>query len=270
MSKTMKTTLVGSSVLVLAVFLAGFTGGNLESPMQIPMPDMSMAPTVASSPPMAQRESTHNLNGAAQRIMLSERADSIQKNLKPGGLLNLVTAPGYRRAAEFTFRVTDCAKSEDALEVKLEEIKGEILEMVMQGTEGSRRCTISLTVPSDEFRDFVVYVREIGEMQAERITATRLRPGYGRGGDPSGVDPRELSLVTISMADEKVAPEIIESRGVLSKSFDRSTAHLLQGFAVIVEVIGYALPFAVVLTLVFLPIFLATRWRRAQIVRIED
>ena len=77
-------------------------------------------------------------------------------------------------------------------------------------------------------------------------------------------DPRELSLVTLRMADEKVAPEVLESRGVLAASFDKSASHLLQGVAVIVEGVGYVLPFAIVLAFIFVPVFLAVRWRRMR------
>ena len=59
----------------------------------------------------------------------------------------------------------DCTKAEDALETKLQDIRGEILEMLMEGTEGSRTCTLSVVIPADKFRVFIADLRGMGKIQ---------------------------------------------------------------------------------------------------------
>lgn len=179
------------------------------------------------------------------------------------GLLSRTAGPEYRRAAEIALRVEDCTLAEDALEAKLEKMKGEIVEMVMEGTEGSRTCALSALIPSDQFRSFVADLRQMGRVQSERITASKLRSGDRRGseGEP---DDRELSLVSIRMADEKVAPAVLESRGLLASSFDRSASHFLNGMAVLVEGLGVLLPWLLVLGAFLMPGVVISRFRRAR------
>jgi hypothetical protein len=181
------------------------------------------------------------------------------------GLLAMTSAPGYRRAGDLSLRVVDCTKAEDELEAKLQKIKGEILDMIMEGTSGSRTCTLSVIIPADQFRDFINGLRGMGQVQSERITASKLRPGQAESGaagaDP---DPRELSLVSIRMADEKVAQSVLESRSILASSFDRSASHLMKGLAVIVELVGLALPFVLVFMGLALPVLVSLKLRRSR------
>lgn len=181
------------------------------------------------------------------------------------GMLALTNSPSYKRAGDLTLRVADCTKAEDELEAKLVSIKGEILDMVMEGTEGSRSCTLSAIIPADQFRAFIVDLRKMGRVQSERITASKLRPGQGEGtAVGGGPDPRELSLVSIRMADEKVAQNVLESRGVLAASFDRSASHFMKGLAVIVELFGLALPFLLALSALAIPALVVLKLRRAR------
>lgn len=180
-----------------------------------------------------------------------------------GALLSITNSPAYRRAAEFSLRVADCTKAEDDLESKLQAIKGEILEMLMEGTEGSRTCTLSILIPSDQFRGFITELRKMGKVQSERITASKLKPGDEKAGPAAGEpDPKELSLVSIRMADEKISPAVLESRGILAASFSESASHFMKGLAVLVELLGYALPFVLAFLLIALPFALALRLRR--------
>ena len=179
------------------------------------------------------------------------------------GLLAMTSAPAYRRAADFSLRVADCTQAEDDLESKLREIKGEILEMLMEGTEGSRTCTLSILIPSDQFRGFITELRKMGKVQSERITASKLKPADEKAGAAAGEpDPKELSLVSIRMADEKIAPAVLESRGVLAASFNESASHFMKGLAVLVELLGYVLPFVLAFGVVALPFALVLRLRR--------
>jgi hypothetical protein len=137
--------------------------------------------------------------------------------------------------------------------------------MVMEGTEGSRTCTLSAVIPAEQFRAFIVDLRKMGKVQSERITASKLRPGQAEdsaaGGGP---DPRELSLVSVRMADEKVAQTVLESRGILATSFDRSASHFMKGLAVIVELFGLALPFLLALAALAVPALLVLKLRRPR------
>jgi len=199
----------------------------------------------------------------------SMRADAFSA-LKAGhpasaGLLALTSAAGYRRAADLSLRVDDCTKAEDLLETKLQEIRGEIVEMLMEGTAGARTCTLSVVIPSDKFRAFIEDLRGMGKIQSERITASKLKPGQdGAAGGVEGLDPRELSLVSLRMADEKVAQNVLESRGILAASFDRSSSHFLKGLAVLVEAFGLVLPFLLAFAVVAVPFLVALRLRRVR------
>lgn len=239
------------SALVGAVFMAGFVRGE-PSPQGARAKQYACAPEPRMDPPA--------------KVAWSVAEASPPPASKPGGLLALTSSPNYRRAADLALKVEDCTKAEDALEARLEAIKGEILDMVMEGTEGSRTCTLSALIPADKFREFIVDLRKMGKVQSERITASRLKPGGEKAGagDPDAADPRELSLVSIRMADEKVAQSVLESRGLLASSFDRSASHFMNGLAVLVEALGYVLPFFMVLAALIVPIGVAVKLRRAR------
>jgi hypothetical protein len=181
------------------------------------------------------------------------------------GLLAMTSTPGYKRAGDLSLRVEDCTKAEDALESRLTAIKGEIVDMVMEGTEGSRTCMLTAIIPADQFRAFISDLRKMGKVQSERITASKLRPGQVEGAEVvGGPDPRELSLVSVRMADEKVAQNVLESRGILSTSFDRSASHFLKGMAVMVELVGMLLPFLIAFVAVAAPVVVVLKLRRPR------
>jgi hypothetical protein len=178
-------------------------------------------------------------------------------------LLARVDSPEYRRSADLSLKVADCVKAEDELEAKLEKIRGEIVEMAMEGTEGARRCTLRVLVPSPSFRGFVSELRGMGKVQSEKIQASKIRGG---GAPAVGeIDARELCLVAVRMADERVAQSVLEGKGNLASSFDRSASHLLNGVSVLVEGLGYVLPFGLAGAALLLPALLARRLRRARL-----
>lgn len=228
--------------IVLLIFSAGFFHAE-KAPEARPA---EMRPPSAS--PVAFRE--------------APKADRLEVQQ---GLLGMIQSPAYKRAGDLSLRVADCTKAEDDLEAKLTAIKGEIVDMLMEGTEGSRTCTLSAVIPADQFRGFIADLRKMGKVQSERITASKLRPGQAdKAVAAEGPDPRELSLVSIRMADEKVAQTVLESRGVLASSFDRSASHFMKGLAVIVELVGLALPFALAFVGLAVPVLVARRLRRAR------
>jgi hypothetical protein len=235
--------------VVALVFLAGFFHAD-KAPMACGEPAVARcpAPTVSPAPCEPQKP-----------------ADALAPRVGVKGLLGMTQSPAYKRAGDLSLRVADCTKAEDDLESKLTAIKGEIVDMVMEGTEGSRTCTLSAVIPADQFRAFITDLRKMGKVQSERITASKLRPGQAdRAVAAEAPDPRELSLVAIRMADEKVAQTVLESRGVLATSFDRSASHFMKGLAVLVELAGLALPFVLAFLGLAAPVLVAKRLRRAR------
>src|SRR5882672_1919930 len=217
--------------LVALIFIAGFFHSEAKSPV-------AGGPAFCEAPPPSPKRA--RLNGAieAETRDVFKAAYAAAPEAPAGGLLALTGAPGYRRAGELSLRVNDCTKAEDDLEGKLEKIHGEIVDMLMEGTEGSRTCSLSVLIPSNEFRSFITQLRGMGKVQSERITASKLKPGQAEATQTAGApDPRELSLVSIRMADEKVAQNVLESRGILASSFDRGASHFMKGAAVMVELL---------------------------------
>ena len=239
---------VAASGLILAVFGAGFVRGSPVALDYRPQP--CAPPRVAMEAPADHRDSA--------------RGKVAWSTAQQAGLLALTSSPNYKRAADFSLKVEDCTKAEDLLESKLEAIKGEILDMLMEGTEGSRTCTLTVLIPADTFRGFIADLRKMGKVQAEKITASKLKPGEARGETKESPDPRELSLVSIRMADEKVAQTVLESRGLLASSFDRSASHFMDGLSVLVEALGYFLPYFIVLAALLVPVAVIRRSRRAN------
>jgi len=243
MKNLMQVSLIGGGLVALILILGFLPAGA---------PRLAAEPSALAPRPVdAVENEVHAYKAASQA---------------PKGLLALTNAPGYKRAGDLSLRVQDCTKAEDALETKLQDIHGEILEMLMEGTEGSRTCTLSVVIPADKFRGFIADLRGMGKIQSERITASKLRPGQGgaeavKEADP---DPRELSLVSIRMADEKVAQTVLESRGVLASSFDRGASHFMKGLAVLVEFLGLVLPFVLAFLGVAAPFAIGMRIRRAK------
>lgn len=239
---------------------AAILGGALTALILILGFFQSDAPRAAAREPM--KAETPSFRAAAPSPL--DLAENYAAPQAPKGLLALTNAPGYHRAGDLSLRVQDCTKAEDALETKLQEIRGEILEMLMEGTEGSRTCTLSVVIPADKFRGFIADLRGMGKIQSERITASKLKPGQGGGRENTDPDPRELSLVSIRMADEKVAQSVLESRGVLASSFDRGASHFMKGLAVLVEFLGLVLPFVLAFLAVAAPFAIGMRFRRAK------
>ena len=239
MSRLGTATLLAGGIMAV-VFTAGFFHASDRSPS---------AAAVCKAP--------------APRACEEVQFDVLHQNVAPAakGLLAMTNSPAYKRAGDLSLRVADCTKAEDDLESRLTAIKGEILDMVMEGTEGSRTCTLSAIIPADQFRTFIMELRKMGNVQSERITASKLRPGAGGKEAEGGADPRELSLVSIRMADEKIAQTVLESRGVLASSFDQSASHFMKGLAVLVEFVGMVLPFVLGFLALAAPV-LVVKWLR--------
>src|SRR5262245_8015031 len=128
--------------LLSVIFSAGFFHRS----------DAPAEPCRPARPAIAREE----LEPHSDQVVWHGGYNAVANAPEQGGMLALTQSPNYRRAADLSLRVADCTKAEDDLESRLREIKGEILEMLMEGTEGSRTCTLSVLIPSNEFRSFVV------------------------------------------------------------------------------------------------------------------
>lgn len=170
----------------------------------------------------------------------------------------------YRRAGDFSSKVESVIKAYAELDKKIAAFGGEITEMEITGNDDGRQGRISCTVASDKFNPFIDYVRTLGKVMAERITATarpRAQGGRAIPGDDE-IDQRELSLVTLALMDEKVAKDIQESRGMLAGSFMKSASHFMAGVAVLVEIFGWIAPYLLILALAFVPAVAVRHFRR--------
>src|SRR5690242_18894835 len=105
--------------LVAVIFVSGFFHSD-SKPEACPPPA-----------PLCAAEANEAAGSSHDRIEALKAAPALAP--APRGLLALTNAPGYRRAANLSLRVDDCTKAEDLLETKLQDIKGEILEMLMEG-----------------------------------------------------------------------------------------------------------------------------------------
>lgn len=192
----------------------------------------------------------------AAELSYSERAD--KREAGP------VHAPvgAYRRSADVSVEVEDTIATYERLEERLAELKGQIVEMDIRGSDVGRSGRILMEIPTERFNAFVAECRKMGKVMLERISAQRLGAGRaGAGGEP---DPREIALVALSLRDQKVAPQVEEGRGVLAASFSKGAAHFLKGMAVVVEVAGYALPFLLAFVVFAVPAVLGVRIARRR------
>jgi hypothetical protein len=170
-----------------------------------------------------------------------------------GNLLN--SGRLYRLQCEFTLKVKAVLNLEEKLKGMLEDHKGTIEQLEITGTERGREGTAVVSVPTDHFDPFVKSVRELGQIKHEHVTAVSWKPGRATGGAP------EFAVVTLSFSDIGTSPAVDESKGILATSFDRGAAHFLKGSAVMVEGLGYALPYAIAMILILGPTLAILRLR---------
>ncbi len=156
----------------------------------------------------------------------------------------------YHRTGEFTCRVESVIDIYTAIEKDITPLfGGEITALEITGNDDGRQGTIECSVSVDKFNEFVTYIRKKGKVLSERIAAT------AKSKEPAKeTGERKLSLVSVTVIDEKVARELGESKGMLAASFSRSTSHFLRGVAVIVEGLGWILPYALVLAGLAVPL----------------
>lgn len=145
----------------------------------------------------------------------------------------------YYREARLRLAVSDTLKANDEIERIAEKHKCEIVNLVIEGNDRSRSCSVEFSVPADRFDGFVRELRGLGEVIQERITARRLQ-GTGAGG---GTDSRlEFARVRVELVDRG------GRRGIFARSLDASINHFIRGGALLLEGTGYVLPFLIPLS----------------------
>ena len=237
---------IGSGVLCIVV-LAGFLhpGGAPEDPVH-----NDLKPALF----MDETRLRGKIHSGAASTLVAEASFSKTMNA-------FVTLPAglYHRRADVSVEVEDTIAAYEELEKRVLKIRGEIVEVDIRGNDIGRQGRIHMEIPTERFNEFVAECRKMGKVMREQITAKRLpkrRAGDGASADP---DPREIALVTMSLRDEKVAPQVEESRSLLAASFGKSTGHFMKGLAVIVELVGYILPFGLAFLVIAVPALVAAR-----------
>ncbi len=186
-----------------------------------------------------------------------------------------VPANLFRRAGEFSCKVESVIKAYEDIDKHMKDFGGEITEMEITGNDDGRQGRISCTVSTDKFNPCITYLRGLGKVLSERITASARPKSNGKTQptpDADEPDPRELSLISIQVLDERTAKEVMQSKGLLASSFHRSTSHFIAGLAVIVEGLGWIAPYLFIIGLLAAPIGVMRMLRRReqQVVPLEQ
>ena len=117
--------------LVAVIFTAGFFYEGKEEPGRIsPASSRTHSPSDRKNP--VSWVLGQNNDAADNRFEMAYASPVVNKEalsrVRPQAIvpafLNLTSAPGYKREANLSLKVEDCAKAEEELETKLEEFKG--------------------------------------------------------------------------------------------------------------------------------------------------
>lgn len=245
--KTGMTALCVAGGLLALIFVAGFfhegrsAAKRTEAPCA-PALEPSTSP-IPKDPGYGKYEANRHNAGEVKR---------------PAAALPLLDDRAYKLQGECTMKVKAVLEMEESLKGLLTEHKGTIEQLEITGTERGRDGFAVLSVPSDRFDPFVKAVRGLGTMERERISAVAWKPA----GNPSGDSVPEWAVVTLRFSDIASSPAVDESKGILATSFGRSASHFLKGIAVLVEAVGFVLPFLVAAILLFGPAFVVVKITR--------
>jgi hypothetical protein len=224
----------GAILLVLVFILGFFTAGET-------------AVGRAMEPPSPMRK-------AAVR---EEEFAAAPMEAHPSGFSGMIERSGriYYRQAEMQLAVGDTLKGNDDLERIANEHKCEIANLIIEGNDLSRRCSVELLVPSDRFDSLVRQFRKVGRVLHERITAQKIE-GSASGSGDSRV---EFARVRADLVDDGA------QRGLFARAFESSGNHFVRGSALLLEGSGFALPFLLAASFLAGVILLARRIRRARL-----
>jgi hypothetical protein len=163
----------------------------------------------------------------------------------------------YYQQASMNLAVKDTLAANDEIAGIAEKHKCEIVNLLIEGNDASRRCNIEFSVPSDKFTPFVKALRGIGQVLNEQITA-QLVTGTSMGGSD---DRAEFSRVKVDLVDDGAR------RGVFSSAFRASGNHFVSGSSLLLEGFGMILPYAIATVMLLGGIFVVrmlTRHLRAR------
>jgi hypothetical protein len=143
--------MVGS--ILLLIFVLGFFGPGERFR---PMADKEMETKVMAAPPMS-----------------ADHPAAFENTIRTSGKL-------YYRQADLQLAVVETFQANDEMEKIARDHKCEIANLVMEGNDESRRCTVELLVPSDQFDDLVKKLRKVGAVPmsgSRRKKSTRIGSG---------------------------------------------------------------------------------------------
>lgn len=215
--------------------------------------------------PGARKAEGYTKREVADKSLPTTALKDIKFNVKHGLLYQLLQSKPYKRDAEFSIQVDDAIKTERSIETMLKEYKGELLALSLQGSKTGRQGSLAAYIPVDYFNTFVDEVRRLGEILSENITVVQLpeqKPGIPPA-TPNDLTQRgELTLVKISFNEATIVKA--ENKGIIAGSFSNSITHFLKGSAVIIEGLGYLLPFLVLLAIIGACFYLLAKLKRKE------
>lgn len=203
---------------------------------------------------------------SCEEACIAEKFPMDAPSLSPSRMRPGIYAPSgsYEQRADVSVEVENVVETIDRVREQIEGLGGQIVSMDTHGNDDGRQGSIQVELPAESFNVMLSHCRGWGTVLQERITIRRIslqsdeRSSYS----PGGTDLREFALVEIRMHDRKIAPEVMKSSGLLAASFGRSTGHFLKGLAVVVEVLGYVLPYLVAVFLLVAIMMVGARGRR--------
>jgi hypothetical protein len=220
---------VSVGILLLLIFILGFFGTAPRSESPAPAPKMARQRDFAKESAMAAP---------------TPYGDILQRS---GAL--------YYRQADMQLAVGDTLQANDEMEKIANEHKCQIVNLVIEGNDQSRRCSVEFQVPSDHFDSLVRKLRKVGTVLHERITAQRIEGKRTLGGD----ERAEFAAVRAEIIDDGAR------RGVFARSFETSGNHFVVGSALLLEGTGYILPFLLTAAGLAALFQLAKRMRRKSL-----
>lgn len=249
--KTLRWTAGVAAGLLAVVVLAGFfhADGRQHTKLKMEGPGIVSAP-LEEDCEREKQEQFLAMDGSVQGTGMTMRG-MIQTPLG-----------SYRRKGDASLEVEDTIETYETLSKKVAALHGELVEVVIEGGEIGRSGRILMEIPSDVFDSFLGECRKLGKILHEQITVQRMPKGGAVSHGSDEPDPREIALVSLTLRDQKVSPLVEQSQNVLAVSFSKSWAHVLRGLAVLVEGVGYVLPFAIAFLVLAVPAVVAVRLAR--------
>lgn len=146
----------------------------------------------------------------------------------------------YYRIANIRIEVSAFLQTYEKIEDVLKEKKCEIVESSIEGNDDFRSGYIYIRVPADNFNDVIKQIRKQGKVKGESIKSQLVENPKTK----SDSEKLELHYIRVELSDKpNVEEKPSEDKGVLANAFNKSSVNFARGSALLVEGLGYILPF---------------------------